>query len=104
MWSSAPAAGATPMPFDLALGHERINRLHLDIEDGLDRFLDQRLVGGLSHLENHRIGLGSPGRFFGHDWTPDHVVEFCLGGHFSRASSASMPALVTTNRSRRRMS
>src|SRR5690606_11867418 len=93
----------------LALLAQRVDRLDLDLEEGLDRRLDLRLAGVQRDLEGHLVVLGAPGRLLGDDRTTDHLVH-ALGrhlgrdrvawtspAHFSRASSASTAARVSTS-------
>src|ERR1700742_2903963 len=89
----------------LALAHQRVDALHLDVEQLLDRFLDLRLGGLARDAEHHLVELGRVGRLFGDDRRLDQVIVARIGGaHLKRASSASTAALVSTSLVRRRMS
>src|SRR4051794_4768557 len=97
-----PAANAAEGP-KLALADQRIDALHLDVEQLLDRFLDLRLGGVLPHAEDHLAVLRRHRRLFGDDWRENDVVMtgFDRGAHLKRASSASTAARVSTSFSRR---
>src|SRR5215831_11851356 len=89
----------------LALAHQRVDALDLDVEQLLHRFLDLRLGGLGLHLEQHLVVLGGERRLFGHDGSDDDVVMAGIDRlHLKRASSASIAALVSTSFWRRRMS
>ncbi len=82
-----------------------LTALDLDVEQLLHRFLDLRLGRMRRDAEHHLAVLGRHGRLFGdHRREDDVVVARILGGHFSRASSASSAARVSTSVFRRRMS
>src|ERR1700744_1344932 len=89
----------------LALAHQRVDALDLDVEQLLDRFLDLRL-GGLSRdLEQHLVVLGGERCLLGpHRRDDDIVVARIDVLHLKRASSASIAAFVSTSFWRRRMS
>src|SRR5215813_9890105 len=98
---AAPAAEIA----DLALTNKRIDVFDLDVEQLLYCFLDLRLGGVRRHPENHLVVLGGKCRLLGDDRRYDDViVARIVGGHFSRASSASSAARVRTSVFRRRMS
>src|ERR1700759_5766845 len=89
----------------LALAHQRVDALHLDVEQLLDRFLDLRLGGLARHLDQHLVVPGGERRLFGHDRRDDDVVMARIDVlHLKRASNASIAALVSTSFWRRRMS
>src|ERR1700753_1304957 len=90
----------------LALAHERVDALDLDVKQLLDRFLDLRLGGLARHLEHDLVVLGGAGRLFAHDRGDDDVVmtRIHILRHLKRASNASRAALVSTSFWRRRMS
>src|SRR5215212_3542658 len=88
----------------LALGDQRVDALHLDVEEALDRFLDLRLGGVLADPENDLVMLRAGGRLFGDDRAQDDVVVARIETHLKRASSASTAARDRTSFSRRRMS
>src|SRR3954463_13204449 len=82
----------------LALAHQRVHALHLDVEQLLDGFLDLRLGRLAGHLEHDLVVLGGNGRLFGHHGGNDNVVMARVdGGHLKRASNASSAALVRTS-------
>src|SRR5882757_5948544 len=58
----------------LALANQRIDALHLDVEQLLDRCLDLRLGRLRRYLEQHLVVLGGERRLFGHDRGNDDVV------------------------------
>src|ERR1700755_871858 len=89
----------------LALAHQRVDALDLDVEQLLDRFLDLRLGGLARHLEQHLVVLGGERRLLGHDRRDDDVVMARIDVlHLKRASNASSAAFVSTSFWRRRMS
>src|ERR1700753_2144730 len=89
----------------LALAHQRVDALHLDVEQLLDRFLDLRLRGLVRHPEHHAVVLGGEGSLFSHDRGDDDIVMTRIDVlHLKRASNASIAALVSTSFWRRRMS
>src|SRR3546814_326405 len=100
----------------LALVAQRVDGLHLHLEDLLHCRLDLRLAGIQRHHEGDLVVLGAERRLLGHHRSADHLVH-ALGrylgrlavpcacpAHFSRASNASTAPLVNTRVSRRRMS
>mmetsp|Transcript_22413 Transcript_22413/g.36076 ORF Transcript_22413/g.36076 Transcript_22413/m.36076 type:complete len:229 (+) Transcript_22413:1705-2391(+) len=97
-------AQLTTEALDFALRDGRVHSFYLHTKQRLNGLFDHRFVAVHRHLENNRAVLGRHGGFFGDDRLADHVVMFCLGTHFSRASSASMPAFVITRVSRLRIS
>src|ERR1700724_328530 len=58
-------ADATTKTFELALYPDRIDRLHLDAEQLLDRRLDLALRGGKRHAKDHLVVFGDVRRLFG---------------------------------------
>src|SRR5205823_5822468 len=89
----------------LALAHQRVHALHLDVEQFFDGFLDLRLGRLVRDLEQNLVVLGSKRCLFGHDRSDDDVVMARIDIlHLKRASSASIAALVSTSFWRRRMS
>src|ERR1700757_2748921 len=58
----------------LALAHQRVDALDLDVEQLLDRFLDLRLGGLARDLEQHLVVLGGERCLFGHDRRDDNFV------------------------------
>src|SRR4051812_25586692 len=91
---------------ELALAHQRVDRLHLHVEQLLDRFLDLRLGRGRRDLEDDLIMLGGRRRLLGDHRSDDDVVQARIvrNTHLNRASRASTAALVSTSFCRRRMS
>src|ERR1019366_2761919 len=95
--------------FSLPLVDERIDGLHLDIEELLDRRLDLGLCRGLANLEDDLVYFRRHRCLFSNDRGEDYVVMMRVPrefrrAHLKRASNASMAALVKTSFSRRRMS
>src|SRR5690348_95359 len=89
----------------LALADQRVDALHLDVEQLLDRFLDLRLGRVARDTEQNLVALGCVGRLLGDDRRENDVVVARIGGaHLNRASSASTAAFVSTSLVRRRMS
>jgi hypothetical protein len=83
---------------DLALADQRIDVLHFDVEQLLDRFLDLRLGRLAGDLEHNLVVLGRYRRLFGHDRGDDHVVMARIDIlHLKRASNASTADLVSTS-------
>src|ERR1043165_1612762 len=91
---------------ELALAHQRVYRLHLHVEQLLDRFLDLWLCRFFRDFEDHLIALGGHRRLLGDHRRDDDVVEarIARNAHLNRASRASTAALVSTSVCRRRMS
>src|SRR5690606_17228626 len=87
----------------LALADEGVDALHLDLEEGLDRFLDLRLGRRAEHVEDDLVLLGGGGRFLGDHRAADDVV-MAVPDHFSRSWRASTAARVSTRVCRRSMS
>src|ERR1700744_2794931 len=89
----------------LALAHQRVDALDLDVEQLLDGFLDLRLGRLARDLEQNLVVLGGERRLFSHNRGNDDVVIARIDIlPFKRASNASPPALVSTSFWRRRMS
>src|SRR5690606_37488909 len=78
------------------------HRLHLDVEQLLDRFLDLRFRRLARHLEDDLVMLRGHRRLFRDHRRNDDVVIMLV--HLKRASRLSTAALVSTSFSRRRMS
>src|SRR6185312_1726349 len=73
----------------LALAHQRVHALDLDVEQFLDRFLDLRLGGLGRDLEDDLVMLGRNRGLLRNDGGHDDVVVARIdGGHLKRASSA----------------
>src|SRR4029078_2884456 len=92
-----------PEALRLALADERVDRLDLDLEQGLDRRLDLALGGAHGDVEDHLVLLGRGGRALGDHRAADDVVV-AERNHLNRSVSASTAALVSTRVSRRMMS
>src|SRR3569623_1314855 len=91
--------------FRLALANQRVDALHLDVEQLLNRLFDLRLGRLRSNLEHILVVLGSCRRLFrNHGRDDDVVMTRVLGAHLKRASNASTAAFVSTSFCRRRMS
>src|SRR5688572_20313169 len=100
----ALARNDAPERLHLALAHLGVHGLHLHAEQLLDGGLDLRLGGVARHLEDHLVELRDQRRLLGDRGCTDQVVRVFLLAHLNRASRASMAALVSTRRLRRRMS
>src|ERR1700761_1872318 len=82
----------------LPLADQRVDALHLDVEQLLNRILDLRLGRLRSNLEHNLVVLGSRGGLFGDHRSDDHVVVArVLSAHLKRASNASIAAFVSTS-------
>src|SRR5437868_2706561 len=69
----------------LALAHQRVDALDLDVEELLHRFLDLRLGRVAADLEYHLAALGGERRLFGDDRRNDDVVVARIGrAHLNR--------------------
>src|SRR5690606_2252751 len=87
----------------LALAHERVDRLDLHAEQGFHGGLDLRLGRLAGNVEDHLVGLGSHGRLLGDRRADDHVIVPKIR-HLNRSSRASTAAFGSTSVPRRRMS
>src|SRR3546814_4823327 len=115
-WSSDVCSSDLAEALHLALVAQRVDGLHLDLEDLLHRRLDLRLAGVQRHHEGDLVVLGAERRLLGHHRAVDNLVHTlrrhpgrlavpcACAAHFRRASNASPAPLVSTRASRRRMS
>src|SRR5918993_3529683 len=99
-----PLAAGAAEHLHFALGDERVDALHLDIEQLLNRFLDLRLRRIPANLEDDLVLIGQGRGLLGDDRAHDYIVMARVQAHLKRASSASTAAFVRTSFSRRRMS
>src|SRR4051812_11914506 len=78
----------------LALAHQRIHALDLDVEQLFDGLLDLRLGRLAGNPEHNLVVLARHRRLFGHDRGDDDVVMARIDVlHLKRASNASSAAL-----------